>query len=158
MGKLCALIVAMFIGALLEMLGISLVATVCSLLVDQERLAGNAVIQLLCMWAGLQPGKPLLAVMLIALVAPYLFKMTYLLLENRALARFVCGVQHEISTELYAGMLHAPYAWFVKTSAADVINLLNTDTGRAGGYLNSFFTGCVRGPGPAHDQRPFGGH
>lgn len=59
MGKLCALIVAMFIGALLEMLGISLVATVRSLLVDQERLAGNAVIQLLCMWAGLQPDKPL---------------------------------------------------------------------------------------------------
>ncbi len=145
LAKLCTLIAAMFVGALLEMLSISLVATVCSLALNQKQTARGEVIQLIKELVGIQSDETLLIAMLVALIALYVFKMIYLLLENWALARFVRSVQHEISAELYAEMMRAPYAWFLKTSAADVVNLLNTDTGRTGGFLNSFLQATSEG-------------
>lgn len=135
MGQFCALLAAMFIGALLEMTGISLVAAACSLLVDESRLLENAIFAGFCRWIGIQSGKGLMIALLAALICLYLIKMLYLVAENRAIAVFICGLQHDLSVELYEDTLHSPYAHIVRTSAADVINLLNTDSGYAAAYL-----------------------
>ncbi len=135
--KLFVLIVVMFISSLLEMLGIAMIMEACSFLTDMDA-AGSRILRRIFRLAGIGSGQMDIAVCLFCLIVLYLFKMAYLLFENHIRARFVCGVQHEISSELFSGILRRPYSWFTGASAAEVVSLLNTDTSRAGAYLSAF--------------------
>lgn len=136
--QLLALLPIMFFGSLLEMLGISLIVSVCSLLVDESRMAESAFIAQLCLWTGLRPGKSLTAVLVFFLIFLYLFKMLYLLAEDYALARFSRGFRHELSTKLFSGLLHSPYEYFTRTSTAEVNNLLHSGVIQTANYFNAF--------------------
>lgn len=136
-GRMCALVVAMFFSALLETLGISMVVTACSLLVDEQRMAQNPLILRLCQWLGLTVGSQLITAMLFMLMGIYLFKFVYLLTVSYAQARFVRTFRHETSSRLFRHMLHGPYEAFTKTSAAAVYSLLGAETDRAAAYLSN---------------------
>lgn len=120
--KLPLIIFMMFLASLLEMVSIVAVLEICRQIIEP---ASTAVPVSLPKW-------------LLLFIALYVQKITYLLVENHVLARYVCRAQHEISTRLYSGLLRKPYLWFTETSSATVINLLDTDTSRAGGYLDAF--------------------
>ena len=135
--KLCALIMMMFFGSLLEMLGIAMIMEACSFLTGTD-VTGSRIIGRFLSQIGISSGPAARAGCLIALIILYLFKMVFLLLENHVLARFVCEIQHNVSSKLYTGILCRPYSWFSNASTAEVISLLNTDTVRTGGYLNAF--------------------
>ena len=136
MGRVGILLVVMFIGSLLEMMGISLIVSVCSLMMDTQRVMSNRVISWLCGWTGIQPGRELLTALVLFLMFLYLFKMVYLLAESYALARFVHTCRHDVASRLYEATLRAPYEFFISSSAADVINLSN-DAGRFASCLDS---------------------
>lgn len=136
--QLLALLPVMFVGSLLEMLGISLIVTVCSLVVDDSRAVQSAPVALLCRWTGLQPGRQLTAALVGLLIGLYLFKMLYLLVESYALARFSRGFRHEISAGLFSGLLHGPFAYFTQTGTAETINLLQSEVYRTASYCNAF--------------------
>lgn len=135
--KLFGLIAMMFFGSLLEMLGIALIMEACAFLTGMDAAGSRMIIRFL-QRTGIGTGGVTVVICLVCLIALYLLKMVYLLLENQVLARFVCGVQHEISSKLFADTLHRSYAWFAGVSTAEIISLLNTDTGRAGRYLSVF--------------------
>lgn len=135
--KLIALIVMMFFGSLLEMLGIAMIMEACSFLTSMDTV-GSQTLREIFHLAGVRSDQATVSACLIGLIALYLLKMIYLLLENRLLAQFVCGVQHETSVRLYTGILRKPYSWFVRVSTPEIINLLNADTSRAGAYLDAF--------------------
>lgn len=135
--KLFGLIIMMFFGSLLEMLGIAMIMEACAFLTGMDA-SGRQMIVRFFRQANIESSQAAVVGCLIGLIVLYLLKMIYLLLENYIRARFVCGVQHETSSKLYAGTLCRPYSWFSSASTAEIISLLNTDTSRAGGYLDAF--------------------
>ena len=144
-GKLCGLIVILFVGALLEMAGISLIGTVCVLLVDADQASENVFIAAVSRWTGIVPGEKLGLSMLVALICFYLFKMLYMLMENYIRARFVRTCQHDLSTELYEGILRSPYVFFTKTSCSSIVSLLEADLWRVSSYMTSLMQVVTEG-------------
>lgn len=136
-GQLFTLAVGMFFGALLETLGISMIVSVCTLLMDENMVADNWLLGRICAALGLAPGKPFVMALLAALLGLYLFKLVYLLGENYLLARYVRLFRHELSTELYEGVLRGPYARIVRDGASALGNLINADTTHVAYYLES---------------------
>lgn len=143
--KLAALVAAMFVGALLETLGISMIGVVCTLLIDSDVLAGNKFLGALARFTGQSDGTQFIFSLLGFLICVYLFKMLYLLIENYAMSKFVYSLQHDISVELYDGILHSPYSYFTRMSTAEVINLLGSDLTRMANFLTAFLQTVTEG-------------
>lgn len=132
-----ALLAVMFFGSLLEMLGISLIVSVCSLMLDEGRMMSNPVISWFCGWTGIRPGRPFMMALVCGLMGLYLFKMAYLLLEYYFLARFVRSCRRDVSIRLYEDLITSPYERFVSSSTAELNMLLNQDTTQFTNCLNS---------------------
>ena len=144
-GKLCGLVAVLFVGALLETAGISLIGAVCMLLVDNGQAMENAFIAALSRWLGIGPGERLGLAMLGALICFYLFKLLYMLVEDYAQTRFVRTLQHELSAELYEGILRSPYVFFTKTSGSSVVSLLESDLWRVSTYITALMRVVTEG-------------
>lgn len=129
------LLPAMLFGTLLEMMGISLVASVCAVMISQGR--ESAFVALISRLTGLQPGGQMVAALVIFLIFVYLFKMAYLLAENYVLTRFSRDFRHDLSTELLSGLICGPYEYFTQTSAAEVANLIHSGAGQAVRFLDA---------------------
>lgn len=131
------LLIIMTFGSFLEMLGISLVVSVCSLMVDEKRMAENWLVAKVCGILRLRPGRPFLAFLCVSLMGLYLFKALYLIMENYILLRFIRLCRHSVTMELFRGFLSAPYEFFIKMGASDVISALNHDVGQFSGCLSA---------------------
>lgn len=131
------LLPVMLFGSLLEMLGISMIVSVCSLLVnDQWMLRGRLAVWL----RGLLPFKSengLMIGVLLALIALYVFKLLYLTWENYIVARFARLSRSEVSNRLFRRFVYAPYTFFIRHSTAELQNLLGRDIAQLGTGLSA---------------------
>lgn len=132
-----ALLVVMFIGSLLEMLGISLIVSMCSLMLDEGRLMNSRIVSWFCQWSGIRPGRPLMTMMVIGLMGLYLFKMVYLVLEYYALAHFTRVCRCDVSVRLYEDLVTSPYERFAASSTAELNMLVNQDVAQFSSGLSS---------------------
>jgi len=124
-----ALLVLMFIGMVLETLGIGLVVPILAL---TTRTAGAArspgLGRLLGKLPNLDQGHLVMAGMLI-LVAVSTVKALFLTVLAGLQMRFVFGVQAQMSHRLFAGYLCQPYSFHLQRNSAQLIRNISNETG-----------------------------
>ncbi len=130
-----ALLAVMIVGSFLEMTGISLLMSVCSLLIDPDWLTGSGWFAGLCRNLGLGPGVESIKTLIIFLIFFYLFKAFYLILENYAIEWFVRACRQAVSGELLNGVLHDSYENIVTVGAIDIVRLLDHDVFQLTNYM-----------------------
>lgn len=132
------LLPAMLLGTLLEMLGLTIIVSVCSLLVNDSWLYGSPAVLKICEFLHIQPGTELMIAIFLALMALYLFKALYLAWENYIVAKFVRTSRCEVSDMLFGHIVRAPYLFFVRHGTAEIQNILGRDVDQFGIGLNAY--------------------
>lgn len=115
------LLILMFVGMLLEMLGVGLVVPVIVLLMQQDLstlpTAFGPVLDLL----GPLPRERLMTGTLLVLVAVYAIKSTFLSFLAWRRAQFAYGLQAEFAQRLFAIYIFQPYSFHLRRNSAQLI-------------------------------------
>jgi ABC-type multidrug transport system fused ATPase/permease subunit len=115
------LLALMFVGMLLEMLGVGLVVPVIILLMQQDASAQPAAFRALLDGLGPMPRERLVACALLALVAVYAVKSGFLSFLAWRRARFAFGLQAELAQRLFASYIAQPYTFHLRRNSAQLI-------------------------------------
>lgn len=118
---LIVLIGLMFVGMLLETLGIGLVIPVLGVVMNADLLDKYPDGRNLFVFLGYPDQSQLLISTVLILISVYLFKVLFLGFLALAQSRFVYGLQERISLRLFSHYIYQPYAFHLKRNSAQLI-------------------------------------
>lgn len=136
-----ALLCAMALGALFEIIGIGLVVPFIAVLKDPALVLDQPLAQPLLSALSLRDPHKLLIALGLGLIAAFLIKSSYLLLLNRWQCRYVFGKQVTLARQLLTGYLQAPYTFHLGRNSAEMIRVtIGTIQAFTSGFLLSLLT------------------
>ena len=118
---LIVLIGLMFIGMLLETLGIGLVIPVLGVVMNADLVNKYPEARALFVFLGYPNQSQLLISTVLILVFAYLFKVLFLGFLALTQSRFVYGLQERVSLRLFSHYLNQTYAFHLKRNSAQLI-------------------------------------
>lgn len=144
--KTCILAIMMVIGAGLEMLGVSLILPLISIIMEPAILRENEI----AVWAGeilhIETEREYVIVLIVSLMAVFILKNGYLYFQCYAQTRFVNNNRFMTQKRLLEIYLNRPYEFFLETNLAEINRVLTSDIISAFGLLTTmlnFFTEAV---------------
>lgn len=126
--RVVLLILMIIIGALLEMLSVSLILPLAQLIISEDALNGTWYMRALCGLLHIQTTKQLLFVILTALIAIFVGKNLYMLLLYYVQHTFIANCQYRISRDLLQIYLHKPYEYYLNVNSGDILRTVYSDT------------------------------
>ncbi|EID83947.1 ABC-type bacteriocin/lantibiotic exporter [Treponema sp. JC4] len=115
--KLCiALIILMFIGALFEAVGIGALYPLITIISKPEFLSKHQAIAKIVAIFGVTTHRSLIIFSSLSLIAFYIFKNIFMLVQTKLQIRFSMNNQKDYTERLYAYYLSKPYLYHVNTN------------------------------------------
>ena len=134
------LCIGLFFGALLELVGVSLIANLVSLISNPETIHENKWMQLLYDVTGAQSDRDFFLTVVIVLIAVYLIKNIYLMALSYAQFTFIYNNQLRLSSRLIDCYLKKPYTYHLDNNSAEMIRSIMLDSERFFQMLLSIFS------------------
>lgn len=121
------LIFCMFIGMLLEMLGVSLVVPVIALLTQHDVLTTFPEFKIYLNAIGDPDQKTLITGVMLILLVGYILKNFFLAFLVWKQTRFACDIQSELSQRLFSIYLSQPYTFHLQRNSVSLIHNVKTE-------------------------------
>lgn len=121
-------LVLVFIGMVLEMLGVSLIIPIFSLILNSENSNFSQFLNFLPESLYPESTNELIYLSLSALILIYILKAIYLSFLSFVQSRFVFSLQANISNRLFETYLKQPYAFHLNSNSAYLIRNVTTET------------------------------
>lgn len=121
------LTIMIFIGALLETLGVSAIIPVVQLMMAPDSIQDKEYIVLLSEFFGLESNTAVFMFMLGAMIAIYVVKNLYLLLLTYVQSKFVNENRAKIQGKLLNWYLNRPYEYFLYADASEILRIIRSD-------------------------------
>ena len=121
-------LVLVFIGMVLEMLGVSLIIPIFTLILNSENLDFEQYFYFLPKSLYPESTAELVYLSLSALILIYILKAIYLSFLSFVQSRFVFSLQANISNRLFETYLKQPYAFHLNSNSAYLIRNVTTET------------------------------
>lgn len=123
------LIFLIFIGALLETLGVSIILPLVSAIVEPQEILENEYVIMVCDWFHLSFQQPaaFVRLMLIATMVVFAVKNIYLLFLAYIQAGFVTKTEAETSIRLLNEYLNRPYEYYLNADVNALFQTINKD-------------------------------
>ena len=123
---LCVLI---FISALLETLGVSVIIPLISAVVTPDTILGNENVQKVLSVLNMQDisKEGFVRMLLLLTMAVFFFKNAYLLLLSLIQSRFIAGAQSSTSVRLMSDYLNRPYEYYLNADVNVMLQTVNKD-------------------------------
>ncbi|MBR5419973.1 MAG: ABC transporter ATP-binding protein [Lachnospiraceae bacterium] len=127
--QVAVLIVLIFIGALLETMGISFIIPLVSAVVTPEKILGNAYVQDALSFLGLTSisESGFVRLLLLPTIGFFVIKNLYLLWMSRMQAAFVANTQSDIARRLMQDYLNRPYEFYLNADSGAIIRTFHSD-------------------------------
>jgi ABC-type multidrug transport system fused ATPase/permease subunit len=126
-----AVMVLTFFGAAAEALGIGLVFPFISLLGDPGPVVANPLFQTVYAASGAPSLEKFVLIGAVALIGVYVAKNLFLGFLYFVQARFVCGVEARLGTDLLAMYLRSPYVARLQRNSTEQLRMITAEVGRA---------------------------
>ena len=117
----------LIIGALLELIGISIVLPFIYAIMDMEKLMQNRYILYIKQYIPLESGESVLWGIIILIIAVYVIKNLILMFIQYCVGCFGCGFKKDVSTRMLSAYLHQPYIAYSQLNTADVLRGIYSD-------------------------------
>lgn len=131
------LFLMMLVGAVLEVLGVSLMLPLMSALMQEDILETNEVIGNVAATLGIPSHKRFVLLCLLALFIIYIVKDLFLMLEYYAQARFVNNNRFGTQVSLLRALLSRPYEYFLSANSGEVMRIIQEDTNQTYNLLTT---------------------
>ena len=124
--KFIALFCMLFVGSVLELMGVSLILPFVQLVMDTDG-TDNALFQWFGRLVGAESQRELLIWLGLLLIAVYLIKNTYLLLAKYVQLRFVFNNRLELSGRLMRNYMKKPYPFHLEKNSSEILRSVTSD-------------------------------
>lgn len=125
--KICYLFLLMFIGALLETFGVSLIVPLVNLIGNPERVFENHLLNSIYIRLSMKSTNMFLLFLSIIVLTTYIFKNLYLMFMYRLQYRFIYNQQAIFSRRLFAAYLKKPYTFHLSRNTAQLLRNVNVE-------------------------------
>ena len=125
--KILGLMVLILIGGLLETASASLILPLVSAILDEEKFAKNRYVIQIREMLGIESIRTFTLCMLGFIIAIYIFKAVFLILQTYLLARFANKNRARCTTNLLWQFLHRPYEYYLYAETSDIIRTIYGD-------------------------------
>ncbi|MCM1237139.1 MAG: ABC transporter ATP-binding protein/permease [Ruminococcus flavefaciens] len=133
----------MLIGAILEMLSVSLVVPLITVLLDEQKFMANHYVQVVCHYFNIKDLNGFVLIVLVALIFIFLFKNIFLAIEYYFQYSFISKAKLDIQRSLMQSCLEMPYESFLYAKSGEIQRNILNDVNMSFSLLESvisFFT------------------
>lgn len=125
--KIAGLMVLIFIGGIMEMASASLILPLISAVLNEEAFANNEYVLSVSELLGITGIHHLTFILLAAIMAAYVVKNCYLIMQTYVIARFANRNRARCTTNLLWQYLHRPYEYYLYAETSDIIRTIYGD-------------------------------
>lgn len=125
--KVIGLGIMIFIGALLEMIGVSLILPVVEGVMAPDKILDKAYIRLLGRYIHLETANQWIMLLLVAIIVVFFVKNAYLLLQTWVQARFVNKNQSDTISYMLEEYLNRPYEYYLNADIPTIFRTIDGD-------------------------------
>lgn len=125
--KVGFLMFMIFIGGVMETLGVTMVLPLLEAFTDTEKFARNAIVEKVMNLFGIADVNVMIILLIIALIGIFLFKNLYLLLQYYVQAKFINNNRSRVSKDLLALYVNRPYEFFLNTDTPTILRAVYSD-------------------------------
>ena len=133
------LCIGLFIGALLELVGVSFITQLITLISNPEKIHSNSLMQGVYDFFGMTSDRQFFAFVVIALILIYVVKNIYLVWINYVQYTFIFNNQLRLSGRLIDCYLKKPYTYHLDKNSAEMVRNVMLDSERFFQMLLSVF-------------------
>ncbi len=126
--QLIAVFLLIAIGALAELIGVSVLLPIINLAIDPDEVYGNIYCKIVMQITGLSEATDIIFALIIMTMAIYLVKNIYLAWMNNIIFRFTLQLQRDFSIRLMNAYMAQPYSFFLQKNSAELMRSINNDT------------------------------
>lgn len=128
--KSVGLCIGLFIGALFELVGISFITELITLITDPSKIHSTAIFQKVYDLLGLKSDREFFLWLVIGLIVVYVVKNSYLLWINYVQYTFVFNNQLRLSGRLIDCYMKKPYTYHLDKNSAEMVRNVMLDSER----------------------------
>lgn len=128
--KIGALLVAVVIGSFLELLGVTIFMPFINIIQEPETIRKTWYLKWVYEQFHFQSAKSFLVALSVAIIAVYIIKNVYLIIEKSYIYRFSYNTQMKLSTRLLNTYMREPYTFHLNKNIATLQRSLHEDTSK----------------------------
>ncbi len=129
--QLIILFFLMLFGAFLEVLGVSLIVPLVSVIMQENVIQNNKVVQCICALLHIRSNKTFLIVCILVLIFVFIFKDLYLMFEIYVQNRFIYNGRFQIQQRLMNTYLDCGYEYYLNASSGEIVRIMQQDVKNA---------------------------
>ena len=122
-------LVASLIGAVLETLGVSVIAPVIMVLLEPQELMSNQIVQKICIFLNVESDRQFSVLLICLVIILYLIKNGYFIFFSWLKSKYACKIQRELSVNMMKSYMERGYQYFTKHNTGELLNGVTEDTG-----------------------------
>lgn len=125
--QMIGIIFMMLIGGILESLGISLIAPVMTVVMDEEAIDKKEYLRILYYGIGFEDTTHFAAAILAVLIVVFIVKNVFLFFLNKVQLRFVYTNQFSTSQRMMVNFINRPYEYYLNADTAIIQRMITSD-------------------------------
>lgn len=122
-------LIASLIGAVLETLGVSVIAPVILVLLNPEELMEQELVASICNLVGIESSRQFSILLICIVIILYLLKNAYFIFFSWLKSKYACKIQRELSVNMMKSYMERGYQYFTKHNTGELLNGVTEDTG-----------------------------
>ena len=126
--KIVLLTIIILIGSMLELLAISLFSPFIDGIVDQNTMMESTIMVYIYHFFSFKKYEYFLALLAVSIIAVYIIKNVYIIIEKNTIYKFAYRIQRTISTKLLKSYMEEPYTFHLYKNIAVLQRSMQEDT------------------------------
>lgn len=119
--------IVIFIGGLLETLGVSAIFPVVTAIIDPENLIKHESVQVIMDFLGITTSRQLIVVLLSSLIAIYIFKNIFILFSVKQQTKYIANNRNRMISRVLREFLNRPYEFYLDADIPTVFRITDSD-------------------------------
>ena len=132
-------LLASLVGAVLETLGVSIIAPFVLVLLNPEELMNRELVGDICTFGGIESSRQFSIFLICIVIILYLFKNGYFILFSWIKAKYACKIQRELSVQMMKSYMERGYLFFTKHNTGELLNGVTDDPGSVYLFISKGF-------------------
>ena len=125
--QVVALFFLLFIGMILEMLGIGLILPVLTMMINPDNLKSSILVKNHLFDVSSFSQKQLITGAMIIILVVYLIKSIFFWFLNKKQSKFIFGLSEDVSSKLFEGYLYLPFSFHTKYNSSYLLRNIQAE-------------------------------
>lgn len=133
--SLVLLVVLLFVGALFDLLGVSLILPIVDIVMDPSTIEDSRSMKLVFDFLGMTNVNNFVILLLVSMIAVYIIKNLYIIFMYNFMYKILWRYKEELSMRLLSCYMYQDYTFHLHRNVSDIQRNILTDVGQFFGFI-----------------------